>query len=367
MKTALIITSEFPPGPGGIGQHAASLVLTLSTHYKVDVLCNQDYVTREEINNFDKTIPSNVQIHPFTNRKLLLASIRRGFQAWRLVQKTPYDLIIVSGLLPLWIGAFLKQGTEVVVHGFVHGNEVNSKKSFKSWVTTWSYRQLDYLYPVSSFTKKLLNPVARQTVKVIPNGLDQAFLLRAEASEIEPSIELKGDPALLTVGNVTLRKGQHRVIQALPTILEEYPNAHYHIVGLPTHKATLSILAANLGVSHAITFHGRLATREELYQTYRAASLFIMLSENQSDGDMEGFGIAILEANAFGLPAIGALGCGIEDAISEENGILVDGDNTGQVLSAINTLLANMTGYERGAKTWAKRHNWERLVKMMIT
>mgnify|MGYP003346336418 CR=1 FL=1 len=45
----------------------------------------------------------------------------------------------------------------------------------------------------------------------------------------------------------------------------------------------------------------------------------MMLSERQPDGDIEGFGIAILEANYYGLPAIGASDCGIEDAIDEGN------------------------------------------------
>ncbi|MBO3699075.1 glycosyltransferase family 4 protein [Roseivirga sp. E12] len=367
MKRALIITSEFPPGPGGIGQHAASLALTLANDYSVDVLCNQDYASKDEIDRFQRSTPENIVIISFVSRNKPFAPFRRVLQARQMTKKRSYDLIIVSGLLPLWIGAVLKHTTKSTIHGFIHGNEVNLKKTIKSWVTKWSYQSLDYLYPVSSFTKSLLSPRLNQETRVIPNGLDQALLLNAEDFlEKEQRIKLEGEPAFLTVGNVTLRKGQQRVIRALPKVLEKYPNAHYHVVGLPTKEEELKTLATDLGVMRSVTFHGRLPTRNELYQMYRSADLFIMLSENQSNGDVEGFGIAILEANAFGLPAIGALGCGIEDAISKENGILVDGNDTVEILEAIKTLLLNKEEYSRGSKVWANRHDWRKLVQKIV-
>ncbi|MCB9276509.1 MAG: hypothetical protein H6564_20920 [Lewinellaceae bacterium] len=47
------------------------------------------------------------------------------------------------------------------------------------------------------------------------------------------------------MGNVTRRKGQQNVIRALLTILERYPGAHYHIVGLPTQQPAFEALAAS--------------------------------------------------------------------------------------------------------------------------
>ena len=52
------------------------------------------------------------------------------------------------------------------------------------------------------------------------------------------------------------------------------------------------------------------------------ADISLYLSFSASDkatdkGEGEGFGIALLEANALGIPTIGALGSGIEDAIAD--------------------------------------------------
>lgn len=367
MNKVLIITSEFPPGPGGIGQHALSLVLTLHRSHQVHVLCNQDHTTEAEISEFNKNLPSNVDLHNFASRGTTFAYIRRALQALKLARENDYNYIIVSGLLPLWIGAFLKSMIRKRVHGFVHGNEVNLKKAIKARITRAAYSRLDYLYPVSSFTKSLLSSTKdTPVIKVIPNGLDHTFLSQLDKQNDFAGPSLKGAPALLTVGNVTLRKGQHRVIRALPEVLKKYPEAHYHIVGLPTRKEEFKSLATELGVAHAVTFHGRLLTRKELFVAYKSADIFVMLSENQPDGDVEGFGIAILEANALGVPAIGATGCGIEDAISSENGLLVDGDKAGEVLNAIEVLLADKPRYQQGAKTWAQQHDWRELVKQIV-
>ena len=105
--------------------------------------------------------------------------------------------------------------------------------------------------------------------------------------------------------------------------------------------------------------------QHKLYQIYLSCDVFAMLSENQPDGDIEGFGIAILEANSFGLPAIGAKGCGIEDAISKESGVLVDGDNCEEILQALNFVLENKEVLSKGAREWAKNHSWNKLSRRL--
>jgi phosphatidylinositol alpha-1,6-mannosyltransferase len=122
-----------------------------------------------------------------------------------------------------------------------------------------------------------------------------------------------------------------------------------------------------LGVSEHITVHGRLADKEELAMAYKTADVFIMLSENQTDGDVEGFGIAILEANYFGLPAIGAKGCGIEDAIqSGLNGELVDGNIVQEIKDSLKKILENKTNYTSQLSDWLKKYDWNMLVEKFI-
>ena len=51
---ALIVSSEFPPGPGGIGTHAFELAGGLVRQgWDVEVLTSQDYATDREVVEFN--------------------------------------------------------------------------------------------------------------------------------------------------------------------------------------------------------------------------------------------------------------------------------------------------------------------------
>lgn len=361
----LLITSEFPPGPGGIGQHAYSFSIAMSNEHQVVVLTNQDYAGKEEIASFIEQLPQSIRIITFVKRNDIMTSFKRIWQTLRVIKQLKPEGIFASGRFALWLGAIVKiVKPSAKVYGFVHGIEVHPNSGKLGIITRKACGMLNGVVPVSKFTASLLQKQKLQKLAVVPNGLDDAFIKQSQmmASTINP-FNWHGYPKLLTVGNVTPRKGQHRVIKALPEILKQYPNAHYHVVGLPTTTDKLRELAKNLGVEQAITFHGKLSLRQDLYRAYLSSDIFIMLSENQPNGDVEGFGIAILEANAFGVPGIGALGCGIEDAISSDSGILVDGDDTISIVAAVQKILTEKDNYAHNARLWAEKHNWAELIK----
>lgn len=358
----LIISSEFPPGPGGIGQHAASFALAFSVNKEVHVLANQDYTNADELKKYHASLPNSIRITAFANRSGRFTFLRRLRQSFVLTKNLKPNQVYVTGRFPLWAGALIKLLLpKQSVFGFAHGTEVSNKSGVLGKITCQAAKRLDHVYAVSRFTAQFLKENGLKNISILPNGLDRSYFELAD--ETSENLNLKGHPKLLTVGNVTPRKGQHRVIQALPTMLKSFPNLHYHIVGLPTQKQNLEVLAHNLGVASAITFHGLVPTKAELMRVYKSCNIFIMLSENQPNGDVEGFGIAILEANALGIPAVGARGCGIEDAISNESGVLVDGDNEEEICRAIKAIMNNYEKYSKCAKAWAKKHDWSSLVK----
>jgi phosphatidylinositol alpha-1,6-mannosyltransferase len=363
--TKLIISSEFPPGPGGIGQHAASLAMALSKFDLIIVLCNQDYIDFIEKENYNCKLPENLVLYNFTSVNSYLGSFKRIIQTHQLIRLYKPSNVIATGRFQLLIAAMVKiLYPKIKVEGFVHGSEVANSQSLYARLTYFSCSRLDKVWAVSSFTAAFLEKHGFRNVEVLPNGLDRSLLDLGD-DVVQPLEEWKGFPSLLTAGNVTFRKGQHRVIKALPTLLLKYPELHYHVVGLPTERSKFIELAQSLGVLNSVTFHGRMANRFDLYRAYRSSDIFIMLSENQMNGDVEGFGIALLEANVFKVPTIGASGCGIEDAISEHSGVLVDGDKPEEVLSAIDKILADYTRYQRGSRIWAEEHCWSDIVLRM--
>ena len=117
-------------------------------------------------------------------------------------------------------------------------------------------------------------------------------------------------------------------------------------------------LALNCGVSDAVTFHGMLSN-DDLYAVVGSCDVFVMLSQRLDNGDVEGFGIAVLEANILGLPAIGSSDSGIADAIKDNySGKLVLPNDINAISSALETIMSDYNRYSSEAKSWSKGFEW---------
>ena len=153
------------------------------------------------------------------------------------------------------------------------------------------------------------------------------------------AIKLSGNPCLLTVGSITYRKGQINLINALPEIINKYPNVHYHCVGLPFDREHILHSAEKINVGEYVSIHGFIQNNQ-LSSIYKQADVLIMLSQNKIESGLEGFGIAILEANLFGVPALGSINTGIEDAIVQnQTGVLVNPYSIKEIVEGIDWLL----------------------------
>lgn len=369
IKKVLLVASEFPPGPGGIGNHAFSLAKHLAKRgIEVTVMADTNYAASHEVVLFDESLPYNIGVKRI-KRVWIFTYFLRFWNLFSLVMKQKFDGAIFSGKFSLWLCGVLKtSGSKLPSIGVLHGSEIQISHRLSRKVTDWGIAHLDFLVPVSHFTHSLLNKdLQKKPFRIVENGIDVAEFQLLSKGVGSGNIKLKGDPVLLTVGNVTYRKGQHRVIKAIPEILKEMPNAHYHIVGLPTCRSEFEQLATSLNVNDSVTFHGRLPRREDLAEAYRQAECFLILSENQSDGDVEGFGIVILEANYFGVPAVGAKGCGIDDAIeSGYNGFLVDGNTPSEIAASIKEVVTQRELFSKNAVKWANDHDWNVVVEKYV-
>jgi len=365
----LIVTSEFPPGPGGIGNHAYSLSKSLSKlGNDVYVISDADFVKKEDVVAFDKK-HKNLSISRIW-RSGIKTYLNRITTTRNIIKKNKIDVVIYSGKFSLWISGLLSLSRRSYkTIGVLHGSEVKMRNTFYRYITNLCISRLNYLLPVSKFTHSLLNKsLQKNPYQIIENGIDlQEMAALNEGKRVDKN-KFIGDPCLLTVGNVTPRKGQQRVIKALPNLIKQYPNLHYHIVGLPTFEKEFSTISESLGVNDYITFHGRLPKRTDLGVAYNSADCFLILSENQPDGDVEGFGIVVLEANFFGLPVIGAKGCGIADAIKHgSNGYLVDGNSPQDINESLNKVQINSSELSKNAIDWAHNHSWDYIGKKYDT
>ena len=357
----LIVTSEFPPQPGGIGNHASNLAKQLHKNgYHIEVITDQRSQSGNEEALFDTDL--GFKVHRIALRKWRLLMYVKRIR-WMLKTIATVDVVIASGKFSLWSVAFGSLFFNKQYLAVLHGTEVNFKNFLLKQSIHLALKRFNKLIAVSKFTKSLV-PSLSYKIEVIPNGFDIETFNKTNANKDHEI--LKGFPNLITVGNVTERKGQLQVIKHLPDVLQQYPEIHYHCVGIPTLKENFLQIAKNLKVDKHVTFYGRVS--DDLLKNFMQASdIFVMLSQHTKTGDVEGFGIALIEANYLGLPCIGSKGCGIEDAIKDSySGRLIQSESQTAFIEAIDDILAHYKTYVEQSKEWASIHSWDRIIKQYI-
>lgn len=340
----LMVSSEFPPGPGGIGNHAWQLALSLCRlGWVVEVVSPQDYASPAEIEGFRAQLP--FALHRVSSgRNRLREAASRLLIASKVIRCQRPDVILGSGFSGVLVTTTLSRVHRLPSVAVAHGSELGPVGIVNRLLRAAAFDRASLVVAVSHFTRQLVLAVGMRPrqLEVILNAADgERFTPLPEARQREFR-KAKGFAAaslLLTVGHVSERKGQEQAIRAVPLILRAVPDAHYLMIGLPTLQPELGRLADELGVGDRVHFLGRVG-ESELLQWLNACDLFLMTSRTTSTGDCEGFGIAVVEAALCGKPAVVTRGSGIVEAIEEGlTGLAVgEGDASATAVAVVSLL-----------------------------
>jgi phosphatidylinositol alpha-1,6-mannosyltransferase len=258
-----------------------------------------------------------------------------------------------------------------------HGMEItkNRDRLRRRLGLKWVFGSADLSVAVSRYTRaRVLDfGVSPDHVRVLPCGVDPERFRPREREAARARFGLGGRPIVLTLSRLVSRKGHDLVIRALPEILRAVPRALYVIAGPPNppYEERLRALAREVGVSDAILFLGYVAA-DEMADLYSAADVYVMASRTQSGADnFEGFGITYLEANACGVPVVGADSGGVADAIADgETGYLVPPDDVEALAARLRTLLADPAAARRmgaaGRGRVEREFTWDRIAARFL-
>jgi phosphatidylinositol alpha-1,6-mannosyltransferase len=365
----LIVASEFPPGPGGIGRHAEALASHLARlGHEVTVAAPQPYVDATARRAFLDGAPYRfVELGGLPRLLDVPARIVRVLRAAGAA-----DVVVgsgMSGLLAAWIGAVLRRRPLVAV---AHGSEVAPTTSrvgrFRHAITARGLAAARAVVCVSRYTADLVVAAApRARVVVVPNGAEPWSGTPARPDGVPDA------PFVLTVGHVGERKGQDLVVRALPQVLARRPDVHYVVAGLATKGAELVAAAEHRGVGDRVHLLGPVEESEKAW-LYDHAELFVLPARRTRSGDVEGYGIVIVEAALRGLPSVVAAGSGAAEAIADGvTGVVVPAEDPEALGAALGELLDDPVRRDRMAAsaqqaaaeegTWA--HRIERYVAVL--
>jgi phosphatidylinositol alpha-1,6-mannosyltransferase len=237
------------------------------------------------------------------------------------------------------------------VIAILHGSEIG--KGFWSKWLFFCLNKADNIIAVSKFTRSLLPVRLRSISTVIHNGVDPDQWYPEKDKPV-----LNNYPILLTVGSISLRKGQYNVVSALPSIKKSFPNVHYHCLGAVGQKDILLDRVRELGVEKMVTIHG-VVSHTTLENMYNKAHVNMMLSGYDLDGEVEGYGISVLEGNIFGIPTIGAKHSGLTESIFPRvNGLLVDPKNPEEIVNALRGISSDYKKYSHRSRQYASNNTW---------
>jgi len=353
---------EFPPGPGGLGSHAFQLAAGLGRlGWSVSVLTNQSYSSDGQIAEFNHSQPFRVH--------RLDWPWRRGERLYRYwcgfrerILRLPH-VTVATGHRSAWLVADVMSPGARPWLAIGHGSEFGGANPEYRARTVRAFNKATAIACVSDFTRRqmLTAGVSNREVTVIRNGADPSEFPPLPATRVRQFRELhsgQGSFCLLTVGAVTERKGQEVVIRALPLLLAAGLDVNYWIVGVPFERPRLAALAAELGVGERTHFLGAVP-REDVNLAMRACDLFVMTSTHTGGGDVEGFGIAVVEAAVCGKAAVVSGGSGLSEAVEDGvTGVVVEQGSSLATAAGIESLLRDDTrrlAMERAARARAER------------
>ncbi len=166
--------------------------------------------------------------------------------------------------------------------------------------------------------------------KLISAGCDPAkiflFKLGTDLTKfdfLERRIGSDGIIRLITVARLVEKKGLEYSIRAVANLVRQFPNLEYTIVGDGYLRGDLSLLIEQLNLQERVRLVGW-KTQEEILQLLAESHIFVLASVLSSDGDFEGQGLVLQEAQAMGLPVICTNHNGFPDSIvNGQTGFLV--------------------------------------------
>lgn len=338
--TSLLVTNQFPPKRGGIQNYLFDLYSYLPRDsFRVVT------VPRPGGREFDAAndLPVTTVAGPKFSRGLLRALMLPT--AMRVMLSQDISDIHCGVVSPDGhIGQYLSRLTGKPYLVFTYGKEVSPEMRPNRYARRRNVLNgTNVVVACSQFTRRLLLDmgISENKIEVITPSVDVAALTPGPKNpELVNKLGLGQSRVILSVGRLIERKGFDTVIRAMPKIVKAVPEAVYVVAGSRGfYLPRLQEIVAELGMQDHVRFLGDV-NEASLPDLYRLCDVFAMVSRTLPNGDCEGFGIVLLEAQACGKPVIGGLSGGVPEALEDGvTGSLVDPTNPEHAADAIVRIL----------------------------
>jgi Glycosyltransferase len=268
-----------------------------------------------------------------------------------------------------WMSSALRKAGALRIVALTHGHEVWWAKVFPfNLILRRIGSTTDSLTYLGDFTRKAISKAltakSASAMQKIAPGIDVDHFTAVDATSLRQSLGLSEKKVIVSVGRLVHRKGQDFLIESMPQILTQVPDAHLLLVGQGPYRAHLEKLVTKHSLQENVTFIGRIQYND-LPGYLCVGDIFAMPSRSRFGGlEVEGLGIVYLEASACGLPVIAGESGGAPDAVIEGvTGFVVDGTSTEQIANRAIQLLRDeklRRGMGSAGRAWIEKEwRWQ--------
>lgn len=171
-------------------------------------------------------------------------------------------------------------------------------------------------------------------VRVVRMGID------LKSIEFAPRTLCPGAPVqLLSIARLTEKKGLRYALEAVRKLTEQGVPVHYRVVGDGPLREELATTIRNLRLDQHVQLLGW-RTASEVRKILETSHILVQPSVTDTNGDEEGQGVALQEAQAAGLPVVATRHNGFPEGLVEgESGLLVAERDSDALASAIHSLI----------------------------
>lgn len=264
-----------------------------------------------------------------------------------IIRQFKPDVVLFSSMVTASLAYFIRNKVKVPMVTINHGQDVTMPVPVYQKFLPGVFKCLDGVISVSRATREkcIERGMDPQKGIALPNGFtlegNETLMDKTEARRRLENLlgrQIREKYLLLTVGRQVRRKGHQWFIEkVLPGIQSD---VFYLVIGDGPERENIEIAVQQSKKKEQILLAGRMS-EEVLKNAYAAADLFIMPNIPVA-GDMEGFGVVLLEANIQGTPAVASDLEGIKDVIMQgENGYRIPNRDAEAFTRKIDEVLNN--------------------------
>ncbi|MBG0784428.1 MAG: glycosyltransferase family 4 protein [Anaerolineaceae bacterium] len=256
----------------------------------------------------------------------------------------------------------------------LHGSDIfTAGKNFLfRAVAKWTFQQSSYVTACSQELCDKAKQINKNiNIEVIPWGADpEKFKPIDTRDEVREKYGWAPDEVIIsTLGRMVHKKGFSQLLDIVPSLISDTQKIRIVIGGSGPLESELKEKVVQMGISEVVSFPGRVPW-DEVSQFFGASDIFVLPSQRDKAGNLDGLPTVLLEAMACGLPCVASNIGGVSLVLeSGENGYIFEPNNSSQMADDLTTLIhENKLREKLGDKARSdviQRFNWDNVAKSL--